>query len=543
MIGALSSVLATAGPDIPAADLDYRQLSPLIAVAAVAMIGLVVEVVVPRRARFITQSVVAVLGSLVALGLTVWVYLGLEEVPEARWPALGGTGAEGAVAVDGPGVLTWGLLLVFAVLSFLMFAERAHERGLSDFIGRAADAPGSPGEAEATAARLEHTEVYPLAVFALSGMMLFAVSNDLITMFVALEVLSLPLYVLCGVARRRRLLSQEAAMKYFLLGAFASAFFLYGAALAYGYAGSLNLTEIDTAISARSDETPILLAAIGLLLVGLLFKVGAVPFHSWTPDVYQGAPTPVTAFMAAATKAAAFIAMMRVLFVAFGGASWDWRPILWVVAVLTMIVGSVVAISQTDVKRMLAYSSIAHAGFLTVGLSGAYLGQEEGLAITSVSSVLFYLLAYGVATIGAFAIVTVVRDSAGETTHLSKWAGLGKESPLLAGSFAVFMLSFAGIPLTAGFIGKWAVFSAAWGGGAWLLVVIGVLCSAIAAYFYVRVIVLMFFTDPVGDGPTVAVAGVPTTVVIALAVITTVVLGLLPGPMLDLAQNAGAFVR
>ncbi|WP_269303785.1 NADH-quinone oxidoreductase subunit NuoN [Aeromicrobium sp. HA] len=547
MIGTLASVLpgslAAAGPDIPAADLDYGQLSPLIAIAAVAMIGLVVEVVAPRRARFVAQTVVAVLGSIITLGLTVWVYLGLEEVPEGRWAALGSVGGEGAVAVDGPGVLTWAMLLIFGILSFLMFAERSHEGGLSDFIGRAADAPGSPGETEATTARLEHTEVFPLATFALAGMMLFAVSNDLITMFVALEVLSLPLYVLCGVARRRRLLSQEAAMKYFLLGAFSSAFFLYGAALAYGYSGSLNLTEINTAVSARGDETAILLAAIGLLLVGLLFKVGAVPFHSWTPDVYQGAPTPVTAFMAAATKAAAFIAMMRVLFVAFGGASWDWRPVLWVVAVLTMLVGSIVAISQTDVKRMLAYSSIAHAGFLTVGLSGAYLGDQEGLSITSVSSVLFYLLAYGVATIGAFAIVTVVRDSAGETTHLSKWAGLGKESPFLAGSFAVFMLSFAGIPLTAGFNGKWAVFSAAWGGGAWLLVVIGVLCSAVAAYFYVRVIVLMFFTDPVGDGPTVAVAGVTTTVVIALAVITTVVLGLLPGPMLDLAQNAGAFVR
>lgn len=547
MIGALSSVLpgalAAAGPDIPAADLDYRQLSPLLAVAAVAMIGLIVEIVAPRRFRFVLQAGVAVLGSLVAVGLTVWVYLGLDGVPESRWPALGGIGAEGAISVDGPGVLTWGMLLVFAVMSFLLFAERSHEGGLSAFIGRAADAPGSPGEAEAVKARLEHTEVFPLAVFALSGMMLFAVSNDLITMFVALEVLSLPLYVLCGVARRRRLISQEAAMKYFLLGAFASAFFLYGAALAYGYSGSLNLTEIDTAVSARGEEAPILLAAIGLLLVGLLFKVGAVPFHSWTPDVYQGAPTPVTAFMAAATKAAAFIAMMRVLFVAFGGASWDWRPIIWVVAVATMLVGSVVAISQTDVKRMLAYSSIAHAGFITVGLSGAYLGNEDGVAITSISSVLFYLLVYGVSTIGAFAVVMVVRDSAGETTHLSKWAGLGRESPFLAGSFAIFMLSFAGIPLTAGFIGKWAVFSAAWAGGAWVLVVIGVLCSAIAAYFYVRFIVLMFFTDPVGEGPTVAVAGVATTVVIALAVIATVVFGLVPGPILDLAQNAGVFVR
>ncbi len=543
MIGELSSVLSAAAPDIPAIDIDYARISPLIAVGALAMIGLVIEIVVPRRARFLTQSVVAVVGTLVALGLTVWVYTQLPGVDESPWPALGDVEAGGAVSVDGPGVLTWAMLLVFAALSFVLFAERSLDGGLSAFTGRASDAPGSPGEAEATQARLEHTEVFPLASFAVAGMMLFAVSNDLITMFVALEVLSLPLYVLCGVARRRRLLSQEAAMKYFLLGAFASAFFLYGAALAYGYAGSLHLGEIATAISARDDETNILLAAIGLLLVGLLFKVGAVPFHSWTPDVYQGAPTPVTAFMAAATKAAAFVAMLRVLFVAFGGASWDWRPVIWVIAVLTMLLGSVVAISQTDVKRMLAYSSIAHAGFLIVGLSGAYLGTQDGDSITSVSSVLFYLFVYGVGTIGAFAIVTVVRDSAGETTHLSKWAGLGKESPFLAGSFALFMLSFAGIPLTAGFIGKWAVFSAAWAGGAWLLVVLGVICSAIAAYFYVRVIVLMFFTDPVGDGPTVAVAGVPTTVVIALAAIATVALGIVPGPVLDLAQHAGVFVR
>lgn len=539
----LPGALAAAGPDIPSIEIDYARLSPMIAVAALAMIGLIVEIVVPRRARFLTQSVLAVVGTLVALGLTVWVYLDLPSVDESRWPALGGTEAGRAVSIDGPGVLTWAMLLLFAALSFVMFAERSLDGGLSSFVGRAADAPGSAGEVEATRERLEHTEVFPLAMFALSGMMLFAVANDLITMFVALEVLSLPLYVLCGVARRRRLLSQEAAMKYFLLGAFSSAFFLYGAALAYGFSGSLNLAEIDTAVSARGDETPLLLAAIGLLLVGLLFKVGAVPFHNWTPDVYQGAPTPVTAFMAAATKATAFVAMLRVLFVAFGGASWDWRPIIWVVAVLTMLVGAVVSISQTDVKRMLAYSSIAHAGFITVGLSGAYLGTQEGDTITSVSSVLFYLLVYGIGTIGAFAIVTVVRDSAGETTHLSKWAGLGKESPFLAGSFALFMLSFAGIPLTAGFIGKWAVFSAAWAGGAWVLVVLGVLFSALAAYFYVRVIVLMFFTDPVGDGPTVAVAGVPTTVVIALAAIATVALGLVPGPFLDLAQHAGVFVR
>jgi len=539
-----SAVLVGADrPDILAPDIDYGQVLPLIVIFAIAMVSLVAEIVTPRRVRFLTQAVIAVVGTLITLALTVRLYVGLEEVTEQRWPALGSTGAEGALAVDGPGVLTWAMLLVFGVLSFLLFAERSHDGGLSEFTGRAADAPGSPGEAEATRVRLEHTEVFPLALFALSGMMLFAVSNDLITMFVALEVLSLPLYVLCGLARRRRLLSQEAAMKYFLLGAFASAFFLYGAALAYGFSGSLNLTEIDTAVSARGDESPILLAAIALLLVGLLFKVGAVPFHSWTPDVYQGAPTPVTAFMAAATKAAAFVAMLRVLFVAFGGANWDWRPIMWIVAVVTMFLGSIVAISQTDVKRMLAYSSIAHAGFLVVGLSGAYLGTQDGDAMTSISAVLFYLLVYGIGSIGAFAVVTVVRDSSGESTHLSKWAGLGKESPFLAGAFALFMLSFAGFPLTAGFIGKWSVFSAAYAGGAWVLVVLGVLASAVAAYFYVRVIVLMFFTDPVGDGPTVAVAGVATTVVIALAVIVTVVLGVVPGPILDLVQHAGVFVR
>jgi NADH-quinone oxidoreductase subunit N len=232
-----------------------------------------------------------------------------------------------------------------------------------------------------------------------------------------------------------------------------------------------------------------------------------------------------------------------VFFVAFGGPSWDWQPTIVGIAGITMFLGAVVSISQTDVKRMLAYSSIAHAGFLLVGLVGVYGGVVGEERITSVSSILFYLTVYGVASIGAFAVVTLIRDSGGETTHLSRWAGLGKTSPLLAGAFALFMLSFAGIPLTGGFIGKWGVFTAAWSGGFWPLVVIGVLVSALAAYFYVRVIVLMFFTDPVGDGPTVAVPSALTTVVIAFAVAATVGLGILPGPVLDLAQHAGAFVR
>ena len=529
-------------PPLDAPSIEYSMLAPLFIIAGVAVLGVVVEAALPRASRFKAQLILVVVGLVAAFADTVWVYQNLDKVDDPTL-ARGLIGAEGALSIDGPGVFAWGILLVFALMSMLLFAERRLEGGLSAFTGRAADAPGSAGEAEAISKRIEHTEVFPLAMFSLVGMMLFATSNDLLTMFVALEVLSLPLYLLCGLARRRRLLSQEAALKYFLLGAFSSVFFLYGIALTYGFAGSFRLSDIDVAVSTRTGGVNMLLAAIALMSVGLLFKIGAAPFHTWTPDVYQGAPTPVTAFMAAGTKAAAFIAMLRVFFVAFGGSSWDWRPTIIAIAVITMFLGSVVSISQTDVKRMLAYSSIAHAGFVLVGLVGVYGGVPGEDRITSVSSVLFYLAVYGVASIGAFAVVTLVRDSGGETTHLSRWAGLGKTSPLLAGAFALFMLSFAGIPLTGGFIGKWSVFAAAWSGGVWELVVFAVLVSALAAYFYVRVIVLMFFTDPVGDGPTVAVPSALTTVVIGFAVLATIGLGILPGPLLDLAQHAGAFVR
>ncbi len=538
----ITTLISADLPPIKAPHLEYSMLAPLFIISGVAVIGVIVEAAWPRASRFTAQAVLAVVGIVAALVDVVWVWQHLDKVDDPKL-ARGIIGAEGAVAIDGPGVFAWGLLLVFGLMSMLLFAERRLEGGLSAFTGRAADPPGSAGEAEAISKRIEHSEVFPLALFSLVGMMLFATSNDLLTMFVALEVLSLPLYLLCGLARRRRLLSQEAALKYFLLGAFSSVFFLYGIALTYGFAGSFRLSDIDVAVSTRTGGVNMLLAAMALMSVGLLFKMGAVPFHTWTPDVYQGAPTPVTAFMAAGTKAAAFLAMLRVFFVAFGGSSWDWRPTIIVVAVVTMFLGAIVSISQTDVKRMLAYSSIAHAGFVLVGLAGAYAGTAGSTRITSVSSILFYLAVYGIASIGAFAIVTVVRNSGGETTHLSRWAGLGKTSPLLAGSFALFMLSFAGIPLTSGFIGKWAVFTAAWSGGVWQLVVLAVLLSALAAYFYVRVIVLMFFTDPVGDGPTVAVPSMLTTVVIGFAVLATIGLGILPGPVLDLAQHAGAFVR
>jgi NADH-quinone oxidoreductase subunit N len=363
-------------------------------------------------------------------------------------------------------------------------------------------------------------------------------------MFVALEVLSLPLYLLCGLARRRRLLSQEAALKYFMLGAFSSGFFIYGIALVYGFAGSMHFGDISEAVSGRIGGSGLLLGGIGLMAVGLLFKIGAAPFHAWTPDVYQGAPTAVTAFMSACTKVAAFGAMLRLFYVAFGGARWDWTPMIWIVAILTMVVGCVLALTQTDVKRLLAYSTIAHSGFILTGFVGVQQASSLGSTeITSLTSVLFYLVAYGFMSIGAFAVVTVVRDAGGEATHLSRWAGLGKESPVVAGVFAFFLLGMAGIPLTSGFTGKWAVFTSAVSGGAWPLVVVAVLMSAVAAFFYFRVIVLMYFSEPVGEGPTVAMPSVLTTIVIAVGFAATVVMGVIPGPVLDLAATAGEFIR
>jgi NADH-quinone oxidoreductase subunit N len=379
-------------------------------------------------------------------------------------------------------------------------------------------------------------------MFAVGGMLLFPASNDLLTMFVALEVLSLPLYLLSGLARRRRLLSQEAALKYFLLGAFSSAFFLYGVALLYGYAGTVRLSGIAEAVSAEAGSESLLLAGTGLLAVGLLFKVGAAPFHSWTPDVYQGAPTPITGFMAACTKVAAFGALLRVFYVALGGLAWDWKPVMWAVAILTMVVGSVFAITQTDVKRMLAYSSIAHAGFILTGLVATEAVGGSGEP-AGVSSVLVYLAAYGFSTIAAFAVVTLVRDAAGEATHLSQWAGLAKRSPLTAVVFTFLLAAFAGIPLTSGFTAKFAVFSAAWDGGAEVLVVIGVLMSAIAAFFYFRVVVLMFFSPPAPDGPSVVVPSPLTTLSIALGAGVTLLLGVYPTQVLELAAEASQFVR
>jgi NADH-quinone oxidoreductase subunit N len=526
------AVAAATTGTIKAPSIEYGQLAPMLVVFGAAVVGVLVEAFVPRELRRASHLLLT-FGSLLAA--FVWTCVIATSATLFANGSPGHVAAMGAVAVDRPTLFIQGTILVLAIVSVMLIADDSQD--VSSFAGQAAATPGSPEERAGLLAGLVHTEIYPLTLFAVGGMMLFPASNDFLTMFVALEVLSLPLYLLCGLARRRRLLSHEAAMKYFLLGAFSSAFFLFGIAMLYGYSGSVTLASIHSTAQGSTGSDTLLFGGIALTGLGLLFKVGAVPFHSWKPDVYQGAPTPVTALMASCTVVAAFGALLRVFYVAFGGLTWDWRPALWAVAVLTMVIGAIIAITQTDVKRLLAYSSIAHAGFI---LTAVISSSVQGL-----SSSLFYLATYGLTTIGAFAVITLVRDPGGEADHLSRWAGLGKRSPLVAGIFALFLLTFAGIPLTAGFAGKFAVFNAAIAGGATPLVIIGVVSSAIAAFFYVRVIVLMFFSDPVPDGPVVAVPSVFTGGAVALGALSSVVFGIVPQPLLSLASHAASqlFVR
>ncbi len=504
----------------------YGAVAPVLIVLGAACVAVLFEAFLPKHQRWAAQVVLTML-ALVAAGGS----LGLYAASDDNRPQ-GVTTFSDAIAVDRPVIFLWVTLLLLAFGSVLLIADRSVEPG-GAFVADAAVRPGTVQDRAQASRTGMQTEVFPLTLFALAGMMVFVAANDLLTMFIALEVLSLPLYLMCGLARRRRLLSQEAAVKYFLLGAFASAFFLYGVALLYGYAGSVKLADIATATAGSDKSDTLLFAGFGLLVVGLLFKASVGPFHAWTPDVYQGAPTPITAFMAACTKVAAFGGILRVLTVAFERTNWEWRGVLWGVAVASMVIGAVLGLTQTDVKRMVAYSSVAHAGFLLIGSISL---TEQGL-----SGTLFYLLAYGFTTIAVFGVISLVRNADGEATHLSQWAGLAKRSPVLAAVFTFLLLALAGIPLTSGFVGKFVVFAAAIEDGLAPLVVVALIASAVAAFFYLRVIVLMYFSEPAPDGPTVTVPGAFTTVAITLGAAITLVLGVWPSFALDWA-GAGGFV-
>jgi NADH-quinone oxidoreductase subunit N len=376
-------------------------------------------------------------------------------------------------------------------------------------------------------------EYYALLLFAIVGMMLMAQATDLLLVFLALETMSIAVYVLTGL-RRDQTNATEAAFKYFLLGAFASSFFLYGIAFLYGVTGTTHLERAGAAIAAQSmSGNPMLLLAIGLLVVGFAFKIAAVPFHMWSPDAYEGAPAVVTGFMSTGVKAAAVAAFARLFLSTLSPMVADWTPILWAIAVATMVVGTVVGVSQTNLKRMLAYSSIAHGGYLLVAIIAA---NDVGKA-----SLLFYLAAYAVTNVGAFAVIALLGSRHEANDELRDYAGLWHTHPALAALMTIFLLSLGGFPPTAGFIAKWYTFTAAVGAGYYGLAVIGVLTSVVSVYFYLRIVVMMYMSErdarpvPPPVSP-VAMAGLVASVAAVL------VLGVLPAPVIAWAERSIATI-
>ncbi len=377
---------------------------------------------------------------------------------------------------------------------------------------------------------LERGEYYALLLFSISGMMLMAYASDLIIVFLALELLSIPLYVLAGFARPRTD-SEESSLKYFLLGAFASGFVLYGVAMIFGATARTDLAGIVAAMNSGTGNPLLFIIGAVLLLVGFGFKVAAVPFHMWTPDVYQGAPTPVTGFMSVAVKAAGFTALLRVFTTIFRGDIYaDLWPILWGMAALTMIAGNVLAISQKNIKRLLAYSSIAHAGYLLMAFvpyGTQYLGD-------AIASTLFYLIGYGLTSFGAWAVVIAMEKAEARGLDIEDYAGLGRRYPWLGLSMIVFMLSFTGIPLTLGFWGKFYLFRTAVEGGYLSLALVGLLTSIVSAYYYLRVLVVMYMKT----GEPVAKDGTWINILAVVAAAAVVLLALIPGPILELVSKA-----
>jgi NADH-quinone oxidoreductase subunit N len=471
---------------------------PLIVLSVLAMVLLLVDLLIPEGRKGWT-AFLAALGLLVTLIIVIArSALGDEAIPAVAFG--------GMIAADGFAYFLNVLLLVSGLAGVCLAYDYLKRTGI------------------------ERGEYYVLLLFAIGGMMLMGMAADLIIVFLALEMLSIPLYILAGIAVPR-LNSEEAAIKYFLLGAFSSGFFLYGVALLYGATGATGLMAIKETLETGAYNSTLLLSGAALIMVGLGFKVALVPFHMWTPDVYQGAPTAVTAFMAVGAKAAGFAALLRIFILAFPVLFNHLAPVLWGLAALTMIVGNLAAISQKNVKRLLAYSSIAHAGYILMAL--VPIGKE-GVASSAVASALFYLVAYALANFAAWAVVISLEQAGENGLDLDDYAGLGHSRPALAAVMAVAMFSFTGVPPTLGFVGKFYLFRTVMEGGFVGLALIGVLTSLVSAYYYLRVVVIMYMREGVP-----VVRQEPWLYAVAYgAAIGVLLLGIFSAPILYLASLA-----
>ncbi|HUF32214.1 MAG TPA: NADH-quinone oxidoreductase subunit N [Acidimicrobiales bacterium] len=487
--------------------IEWSGLIPLLVLAGAPILMLTIAAVTSARAPRGAYATFTVVTSAVVLVTCIPLWSRVTDPERGPFNAVAD-----AVTIDGFSIFFTVLIAVSVALAALLADDYLRREGL--------DGP----------------ELYVLMMLSGVGGVLMAMSNDMIVLFLGLETLSIALYVMCGY-HLRRLESQESAIKYFVLGSFSSAFLLYGIALVYGATGSTNFSRIGAFLAGNVLEADgLLLAGFALLLVGLGFKIAAVPFHVWTPDVYQGAPTPVTAFAASASKAAGFAALIRVFTSTFEAYRLDWQPIIWVLAVLTLAVGSILAIVQDDVKRMMAYSSISHAGFILIGVHAA---TDRGVA-----AALFYLLAYAFMVIGSFAVITLV-GRAGDAAHgLDAYRGLGTRRPALALVFAVFLLAQAGVPLTSGFLAKFYVISAAVEDGGYVLAIIAMVSAVVAAFLYLRIIIAMYMGDAdMGDaesGTVIAPVQIPlgAGVAIGIAAVFTLAVGILPGTVIDFARDA-----
>jgi NADH-quinone oxidoreductase subunit N len=463
-------------------------LLPTLIVLGTALLVLLLDLLPPRGRK-------AHLGLLTLVGL-----IGAQLATLAVWGAPG-RGFKDMIVLDNYALFFHLVVIYAAALAVLMSMDYLRRAGA------------------------ESAECYALLLFAASGMLLLASANDLIVAFLAIELMSLSLYVLSGLFKRRPD-AGEASMKYFLLGVFASTFLLYGIALLYGAAGSTNFDRV-----AAAPRSPLVLIGLGLLLVGFGFKISSVPFHMWAPDVYQGAPTSVTAFIATGSKAAVFAVLIRLVVAGLRTVQADATPVLWALAALTMTVGNVVAIAQANLKRMLAYSSIAHVGYMLMGLVA---GGAPGAG-----AVLFYLLAYTFTTVGAFGVIALCARAGEDAVEVGDYAGLARRHPVLAATLTLFLLSLIGIPPLAGFVAKFYLFGSAVRAGYIWLTVIAVLNSAVAAYYYLRVIVYMYMREPEGEGLAVA-PSFAGGLALAVALVGIVLLGVIPAPFADLAQAAVA---